>query len=302
MCASFYTQVNVCRVKSRRSVRSGPTHSQQWQGTLSPYFLRLPLRTHPTAVRRLVMHFPSVCGGIGGPQGWVSGTGGGMSIKAGGAIVMAPSGAASAEALKEWTHMSHPNAARIEVPLPTKRLIRGDAAAGVPKERMQPSDMYVLNAAGEIMETPSPRPAPYKAPKLSECAPLFMSVRSFRICSTVTLQDAGQVLYAQDRQCPHTGPQESAPRARKMTHYGCSCSKRLNRKNLGAFPISRLVGKWRQMVTMPVVLSGVSPQLWRPVIARMSAHWVVHAVHFPAPPSAQRCNAAKKYSQGQCDA
>lgn len=62
-----------------------------------------------------------------------------------------------------------------------KRLIGGDAAAGVPKERMEPSDMFVLDAAGEITETPSGRPAPYKAPKLSECAPLFMSVSSSRI-------------------------------------------------------------------------------------------------------------------------
>ena len=72
-------------------------------------------------------------------QGWVSGTGGGMSIKVGDRIVMAPS--------------------------------------GVQKERMVPDDMFVLDAAGEVLETPRSKPAPYKPPKLSECSPLFMSVR-----------------------------------------------------------------------------------------------------------------------------
>ena len=50
------------------------------------------------------------------------------------------------------------------------------APSGVQKERMVPEDMFVLDAAGEILETPRSRPAPYKAPKLSECSPLFMSV------------------------------------------------------------------------------------------------------------------------------
>jgi methylthioribulose 1-phosphate dehydratase/enolase-phosphatase E1 len=75
-------------------------------------------------------------------QGWVSGTGGGMSIKVGDRIVMAPS--------------------------------------GVQKERMAPEDMFVLDAAGDILETPAAKPAPYRPPKLSECSPLFMAVRPRR--------------------------------------------------------------------------------------------------------------------------
>ncbi len=71
-------------------------------------------------------------------QGWVSGTGGGMSIKVADRIVMAPS--------------------------------------GVQKERMVPEDMFVLNYSGEVLETPRARPAPYRPPKLSECSPLFMAV------------------------------------------------------------------------------------------------------------------------------
>jgi hypothetical protein len=76
-------------------------------------------------------------------QGWVSGTGGGISVKAGDdRIVMAPS--------------------------------------GVQKERMQPSDMYVLDSKGDVVEEPKARPPPYPAPKLSECSPLFMAVRICR--------------------------------------------------------------------------------------------------------------------------
>ena len=71
-------------------------------------------------------------------QGWVGGTGGGISVKAGDLIVMAPS--------------------------------------GVQKERMLPTDMFVLDAEGGVVEEPVARPAPYKPPKLSECSPLFMAV------------------------------------------------------------------------------------------------------------------------------
>lgn len=49
------------------------------------------------------------------------------------------------------------------------------------KERMRPEDMFVLDAAGEVLHTPEARPPPYKPPKLSECAPLFMSVRASNV-------------------------------------------------------------------------------------------------------------------------
>lgn len=79
-------------------------------------------------------------------QGWVSGTGGGISIRCSGkdsgstSLVMAPS--------------------------------------GVQKERMQPADMFVLDMQGEVLHTPEARPPPYRPPKLSECSPLFMLVSS----------------------------------------------------------------------------------------------------------------------------
>ncbi|KXZ48768.1 hypothetical protein GPECTOR_25g352 [Gonium pectorale] len=75
-------------------------------------------------------------------QGWVSGTGGGISVKAGDQIVMAPS--------------------------------------GVQKERMQTDDMFVLDAKGEVVHTPAAKPPPNRPPKLSECSPLFMAAYELR--------------------------------------------------------------------------------------------------------------------------
>lgn len=75
--------------------------------------------------------------------GWVSGTGGGLSIKVGDRIVMAPS--------------------------------------GVQKERMQPDDLFILDgASGEVLHTPAEKPPPARPPKLSECAPLFMAAYELR--------------------------------------------------------------------------------------------------------------------------
>ncbi|KAK9838242.1 hypothetical protein WJX84_006792 [Apatococcus fuscideae] len=76
-------------------------------------------------------------------QGWVTGTGGGISIRVHDTVVMAPS--------------------------------------GVQKERMRPEDMYQLDAKTfEIRESPRVKPAPHKPPKLSECAPLFQAAYEMR--------------------------------------------------------------------------------------------------------------------------
>ncbi|GFH26235.1 2,3-diketo-5-methylthio-1-phosphopentane phosphatase, partial [Haematococcus lacustris] len=76
-------------------------------------------------------------------MGWVGGTGGGISIKPTPEhIVMAPS--------------------------------------GVQKERMQPDDMFVLDAAGTVLHTPAAKPPPARPPKLSECSPLFMAAYELR--------------------------------------------------------------------------------------------------------------------------
>ena len=76
-------------------------------------------------------------------QGWVSGTGGGISIRQEGRVYMAPS--------------------------------------GVQKERLRPGELFVLDDAGEVLESPA-------SGKLSACAPLFYN--AFR------LRDAGAVLHS----------------------------------------------------------------------------------------------------------
>lgn len=50
------------------------------------------------------------------------------------------------------------------------------APSGVQKERMRTQDMFVLDLKGNELVQPESRPPPYKPPKLSECAPLFMLV------------------------------------------------------------------------------------------------------------------------------
>ena len=78
-------------------------------------------------------------------QGWVSGTGGGISLRSDGRIYMAPS--------------------------------------GVQKERLRPSDLYVLDEDGQVLEAPAD-----EALRVSACAPLFFN--AFR------LRDAGAVLHS----------------------------------------------------------------------------------------------------------
>ncbi|MEM9193557.1 MAG: methylthioribulose 1-phosphate dehydratase [Myxococcota bacterium] len=77
-------------------------------------------------------------------MGWVSGTGGGISIREGGRVYMAPS--------------------------------------GVQKERLAPEDLFVLDAEGDVLESPD------GDARVSACAPLFYN--AFR------LRDAGAVLHS----------------------------------------------------------------------------------------------------------
>lgn len=78
-------------------------------------------------------------------QGWVSGTGGGISLRNGTQVYMAPS--------------------------------------GVQKERLQPEDLFVLNADGDVIEAPADTSL-----KVSACAPLFFNA--------FQLRNAGAVLHS----------------------------------------------------------------------------------------------------------
>ncbi|KAH7293000.1 hypothetical protein KP509_28G007500 [Ceratopteris richardii] len=87
--------------------------------------------------------------------GWVSGTGGSISLKV-------------------------PDAS-----IPVEEQLIVMAPSGVQKERMLPEDMYILDADGNILSAPSPKPVPHKPPKCSECAPLFMKAYKMRKAGAV---------------------------------------------------------------------------------------------------------------------
>ncbi|KAI5066011.1 hypothetical protein GOP47_0018635 [Adiantum capillus-veneris] len=87
--------------------------------------------------------------------GWVSGTGGSISLK---------------------VHDA-------STPLAQQLIIM--APSGVQKERMLPEDMYLLDADGNVLSAPSPKPAPHRPPKCSECAPLFMKAYKMRKAGAV---------------------------------------------------------------------------------------------------------------------
>lgn len=87
--------------------------------------------------------------------GWVSGTGGSITIKA------------------------H------DPSLPKSQQLIVMAPSGVQKERMLAEDMYVLSGNGEVLSAPSPKPSPHKPPKCSECAPLFLKAYQMRNAGAV---------------------------------------------------------------------------------------------------------------------
>ena len=79
--------------------------------------------------------------------GWVTGTGGSISIRHGDRIFMAPS--------------------------------------GVQKERMRPQDIFVLDTSGAIIGAPTPLPGKPQL-KLSQCAPLFQHAFNLRRAGAVS--------------------------------------------------------------------------------------------------------------------
>ncbi|WJX73284.1 hypothetical protein P8452_57085 [Trifolium repens] len=90
--------------------------------------------------------------------GWVSGTGGSISIKV------------------------HDDS----IPKPQQLILMSPSA--VQKERMEPEDMYVLSDNGSVLSAPSPKPYPHKPPKCTDCDSLFMKAYEKR--------DAGAVIHS----------------------------------------------------------------------------------------------------------
>lgn len=87
--------------------------------------------------------------------GWVSGTGGSVTIKV--------------------HDESIPRANQLIIMSPS----------GVQKERMVPEDMYVLSSSGSILSSPLSKPFPYKPPKCSDCASLFLKAYQMRNAGAV---------------------------------------------------------------------------------------------------------------------
>ncbi|KAK6946706.1 hypothetical protein RJ641_000179 [Dillenia turbinata] len=87
--------------------------------------------------------------------GWVSGTGGSITIKV------------------------HDDS----IPKPQQLILM--SPSGVQKERMEPDDMYVISPNGSVLYAPSPKPYPHKPPKCSDCAPLFMKAYEMRNAGAV---------------------------------------------------------------------------------------------------------------------
>ncbi|XP_059661501.1 probable bifunctional methylthioribulose-1-phosphate dehydratase/enolase-phosphatase E1 1 [Cornus florida] len=87
--------------------------------------------------------------------GWVSGTGGSITIKV------------------------HDDS----IPKPHQLIVM--SPSGVQKERMVPEDMYVLSRSGDILSSPLSKPYPYKPPKCSDCASLFLKAYDMRNAGAV---------------------------------------------------------------------------------------------------------------------
>ncbi|KAI3457450.1 hypothetical protein Pfo_014113 [Paulownia fortunei] len=87
--------------------------------------------------------------------GWVSGTGGSITIKV------------------------HDDS----IPKPQQLIVM--SPSGVQKERMMDEDMYVLSPSGSVLSEPLAKPWPHKPPKCSDCGPLFLKAYEMRNAGAV---------------------------------------------------------------------------------------------------------------------
>ncbi|KAF8391331.1 hypothetical protein HHK36_023635 [Tetracentron sinense] len=115
--------------------------------TSQAYLESKPVKETRDLVSELCQHFYWL--------GWLSGTGGSITIKA------------------------HDNS----IPKPQQFIVM--SPSGVQKERMVPEDMYVISPNGSILSKPSLKSYPCKPPKCTDCAPLFMKVYELRNAGAV---------------------------------------------------------------------------------------------------------------------
>ncbi|XP_057968634.1 probable bifunctional methylthioribulose-1-phosphate dehydratase/enolase-phosphatase E1 1 [Malania oleifera] len=118
--------------------------------TSQAYLDSKPVKETRALISELCRHFYTL--------GWVSGTGGSITIKV------------------------HDDS------IPRHQQLILMSPSGVQKERMVPEDMYVLSPNGSVLSSPSPKAYPHRPPKCSDCAPLFLKAYEMR--------DAGAVIHS----------------------------------------------------------------------------------------------------------
>ncbi|KAK9152790.1 hypothetical protein Sjap_000270 [Stephania japonica] len=112
-----------------------------------PFTETKPIKDTKALTSDLCRHFYSL--------GWVSGTGGSLSIKV------------------------HDES----IPKPQQLIVM--APSGVQKERMVAEDMYVVSPNGSVLSGPKFKGYPHRHPKCSDCAPLFMKAYEMRNAGAV---------------------------------------------------------------------------------------------------------------------
>ncbi|CAN4102903.1 unnamed protein product [Withania somnifera] len=115
--------------------------------TSQAYFEGDKVKQTKSLIAELCRHFYN--------QGWVSGTGGSITIKV------------------------HDDS------VPKSQQLIVMSPSGVQKERMVEEDMYILSSDGSILSAPLAKPTPHKPPKCSDCAPLFMKAYEMRNAGAV---------------------------------------------------------------------------------------------------------------------
>lgn len=117
------------------------------QTTSQAYLESSKVKETKSLITQLCRHFYT--------QGWVSGTGGSITIKV------------------------HDDS----IPKPQQLIVM--SPSGVQKERMVEEDMYVLSPEGSVLFAPLAKPYPHKPPKCSDCGPLFIKAYDMRNAGAV---------------------------------------------------------------------------------------------------------------------
>lgn len=121
--------------------------SQKMDATSQAYLESNRVNETKALIAELCRHFYNL--------GWVSGTGGSITIKV------------------------HDDS----IPKPQQLIVM--SPSGVQKERMMAEDMYVLNHDGSVLSQPLVKPWPNKPPKCSDCGPIFLKAYEIRNAGAV---------------------------------------------------------------------------------------------------------------------